>query len=181
MSGSLHYVGHVSQVVTLFGPTKQLVTEIQAHFFPFALDLEQRKENVSKDMSYAAKIHQDPLKNHSSTRTWVHTLPDSQPSFEKPRKPSKYVKKDETASMLQRQPKPLDEIQVRELMMQGFTKGECNQTWILPKLYPCCANQAWIFPLGLSLSLNPLREVFALRIWIIDNSGSHASKRWTQN
>jgi hypothetical protein len=109
------------------------VKEIEAHFFLFALDLEQTKENVSKDMSYAAKIYQDPLKTHSSTRTWNQTLPDSQRGFEKTRKPSKYVKKDETSSMLQRQPKPLDEIQVRELMMQGFTKGECNKTWILPE------------------------------------------------
>jgi hypothetical protein len=53
----------------------------------------------------------------------------------------------ETNSLLQRRPRPLDENQVQRLVEQGFTRG-------------------------LGTSLNHMREVFALRIWIIDNSGS---------
>jgi hypothetical protein len=53
----------------------------------------------------------------------------------------------ETNSLLQRRPRPLDENQVQCLVEQGFTRG-------------------------LGTSLNHMMEVFALRIWIIDNSGS---------
>jgi hypothetical protein len=43
--------------------------------------------------------------------------------------------------------RPLDDNQIQRLVEQGFTRG-------------------------LSMSLNQMKEVFALRIWIVDNSGS---------
>lgn len=49
--------------------------------------------------------------------------------------------------LLERQSKPLDETQIQRLLEQGFTRGLCA-------------------------SLNQMRKVFALRIWIVDNSGS---------
>eukprot|EP00525_Craspedostauros_australis_P012517 CAMPEP_0198114614 /NCGR_PEP_ID=MMETSP1442-20131203/5944_1 /TAXON_ID= /ORGANISM="Craspedostauros australis, Strain CCMP3328" /LENGTH=393 /DNA_ID=CAMNT_0043771965 /DNA_START=172 /DNA_END=1353 /DNA_ORIENTATION=- len=50
-------------------------------------------------------------------------------------------------SYIRDKPKKLTGNQVERLMQQGFTKGLC-------------------------LSVNPMKEVFALRFWIIDNSGS---------
>jgi hypothetical protein len=52
-----------------------------------------------------------------------------------------------TTFLLNHQVKPLDENQIQRLLEQGFTRG-------------------------LSMSLNQMKQVFALRIWIVDNSGS---------
>jgi hypothetical protein len=51
------------------------------------------------------------------------------------------------SSLQQSTTRPLDDSQIQRLVEQGFTRG-------------------------LSMSLNQMKEVFALRIWIVDNSGS---------
>jgi hypothetical protein len=50
----------------------------------------------------------------------------------------------------------LSEVQIQRLMEQGYTRG-------------------------LAESLNQTKDAFALRIWIIDNSGSMQQKRWAHN
>jgi hypothetical protein len=68
------------------------------------LTSKQANKQTFRNMAHV-KIHQDP------------TVPVS--AFGKSKEASSSL-----VSLLQRQPKPLDENQVQQLMNQGFTKGE---------------------------------------------------------